>query len=435
MRQVHTGIERKNILMISMVAVMLSAVLFASIGCEDADPVDPLADVFAVLQDTILTSRTLVSDSTYVLSGDVILRTLPTDTSTTTLTINPGTVILGEHDTNGRLIVEPGAKLIAQGTESSPIIFTSDRLVGQRAAGDWGGVILQGSAPVNNSSLLYGGTVSDDSSGILNYVRIEFAGNNANGAGLLLQGVGGATVLDYVQVHRSGNAGIKIDGGEANLLHTVVTQPGSNGISWDNGWTGEGQYWVVQSTASAAGVRGSNNPDSPTSTPISNPLLYNVSLVEVESASNSIGVIFTNGTLGTIRNSVVLGFETALEISGTESNAAAEDTTLKITHSMFYDNTSLGETANTTSETIAEAEWIADSKYVNRFRSPQLLNPYDLDDPEFYAVYGSPAYIGDSLASAPLETSTGTVIEDFRVAGAERYYLPWVRAWTTFDRN
>lgn len=102
------------------------------------------------------------------------------------LTIEPGTVIKGDKDTQAALIVEPGGKLIAEGTKDAPIVFTSEQPKGQRKPGDWGGLIICGNAK-NNQGVLnqqieggprtkHGGNDDADNSGILRYVRVEFAG-------------------------------------------------------------------------------------------------------------------------------------------------------------------------------------------------------------------------------------------------------------------
>jgi hypothetical protein len=101
-----------------------------------------------------------------------------------TLTIQPGTIIKGDKATKGTLIVEPGAKIIADGTAQKPIVFTSAQAKGSRNSGDWGGIIVLGKATTNKATptiegentTTYGGSDDADNSGTLRYVRIEFAG-------------------------------------------------------------------------------------------------------------------------------------------------------------------------------------------------------------------------------------------------------------------
>src|SRR5262249_14388090 len=136
-----------------------------------------------------------------------------------TLTIDPCTKIMGEKVSLGTLVIEPGAKIMAEGKVDQPIVFTSQGEPGDRAAGDWGGLIVLGKAPINvpggvanvegilGEGTQYGGNAADDSSGIIKYVRIEFSGvqlspnNEING--LTLAGVGSKTTIDYVMVHQT----------------------------------------------------------------------------------------------------------------------------------------------------------------------------------------------------------------------------------------
>lgn len=160
---------------------------------------------------------TLDKSKVYLLSGWVYVATGGT------LTIPAGTVIRGDKTTVGAIIVEPGGKLIANGTEAEPIVFTSNQGVGNRNAGDWGGIILLGKAPTNQTNpkieggprSIYGGTDPNDNSGILKYVRIEFPGvafaPNQEINGLTLGGAGAGTTLNtfryltLVTIHMSGS--------------------------------------------------------------------------------------------------------------------------------------------------------------------------------------------------------------------------------------
>ena len=102
------------------------------------------------------------------------------------LTIDSGVIIKGDKNTKGTLIIERGAKIIAKGTKTAPIVFTSNQPAGARAYGDWGGIIICGSAPTNWTAgqaqveggprSFYGGTNPNDNSGVLEFVRIEFPG-------------------------------------------------------------------------------------------------------------------------------------------------------------------------------------------------------------------------------------------------------------------
>lgn len=191
-----------------------------------------------VLPDVIDKNTTLVSSKTYQLTNRVYV------TNNATLTIEPGTVIrggIGDIDYCGTLIITKGAKLIAEGTEKAPIVFTSDKGATVRKPGNWGGIIILGNAPVNKidkddkhlltdfnidlAKASYGGDKPDDNSGILKYVRIEFGGKKINGSkeinALILAGVGKKTILDHIQVSYSNGDGYHIVGGEVVMNNLI----------------------------------------------------------------------------------------------------------------------------------------------------------------------------------------------------------------------
>ncbi|MDP2053761.1 MAG: T9SS C-terminal target domain-containing protein, partial [Acidobacteriota bacterium] len=150
----------------------------------------------------------------YVLRGAVFVR------DGGTLNIAAGTRVIGEAGSVGTLIVERGGRLNAIGTRTAPIVFTSDQAIGSRARGDWGGIILNGRAPVNleggegageGDTGIYGGNSPNDSSGTMRYVRVEYGGtefspdNELNG--IAFQGVGRGGSYEYIQVHMARDDG------------------------------------------------------------------------------------------------------------------------------------------------------------------------------------------------------------------------------------
>ena len=176
------------------------------------------------LSGTITEDLTLYNTQTYLIKGNVYIE------SGVSVRIFPGTVLRGDTETKGTLIVKKGGQLIAQGTSSDPVIFTSNKSVGGRDAGDWGGIIMLGESNVNrigglsklegsfdHTQMIFGGTDLDDNSGVLKYVRIEFAGLKSDSktefGALTLAGVGRSTQIDYVQVSNSAHDGFSFIGG------------------------------------------------------------------------------------------------------------------------------------------------------------------------------------------------------------------------------
>lgn len=178
-------------------------------------------------KDTRLTKR-----NTYQLVGVVYV------TNNATLTIEPGTVIRGDDKTCGTLVITNGAKIMAEGLETDPIVFTSNKEIAERKPGDWGGIIILGKAPINTIGGIhilpfdlepmlnhYGGQDAEDNSGILKYVRVEYAGRKLSSLkelnGISLAGVGRKTVLSNIQVTYSNDDSFECYGGDLNMNNLI----------------------------------------------------------------------------------------------------------------------------------------------------------------------------------------------------------------------
>src|SRR5574343_224854 len=220
----------------------------------------------------ISSNTTWTNDKIYRLDGFVYVD------SNATLTIQPGTVIRGVKATKGSLIITRGGKLIADGTKKLPIVFTSDEAPGTRTYGDWGGLIVLGAAPINpvggqavieggvnnaNGDGQYGGTNANDNSGIIRYVRIEYAGipfsanNEING--LTLGGVGNKTVIEYIMVAFSGDDSYEWFGGTVNAKHLIAYKGVDDDFDTDFGYQGNVQFGLVVRDKDVADQAGDSN--------------------------------------------------------------------------------------------------------------------------------------------------------------------------------
>lgn len=176
-------------------------------------------------QEFVFKGTQTLAKGTYLLKGWVYVG------AGSTLTIEPGTVIKGDKDTQAALIIEPGGKLIAEGKQDAPIVFTSEMPKGQRKPGDWGGLIICGKAK-NNQGVLnqqieggprtkHGGDDDSDNSGIIRYVRVEFAGypfmKDKEINGITFGSVGSGTTIDHLQVSYSNDDSYEWFGGSVNL--------------------------------------------------------------------------------------------------------------------------------------------------------------------------------------------------------------------------
>jgi len=211
-------------------------------------------------QTNTVLSNDITSNTT--LSGVILLQNKVYVTNNATLTILPGTIIRGDYSTQGTLIITKGSKIIADGTQDQPIIFTSNEEIGLRAEGDWGGLVILGQA-VNNqpgglaniegitpsSNTQYGGSDDSDNSGILRYVRVEFGGiplePNKEINGITFGSVGSSTIIDFVQVSFSGDDSFEWFGGTVNCKHLIAYKGIDDDFDTDFGYRGNVQFGLA----------------------------------------------------------------------------------------------------------------------------------------------------------------------------------------------
>lgn len=251
-------------------SMFLSIALMSSCSSDDDTPVpNPVPVPTAAVELTgDLQTQTLTKDKKYLLKGIVYVK------NAQTLTIQPGTVIMGDKASKGTLVITPGGKIIADGTAAEPIVFTSALPPGARDRGDWGGLIILGKAKVNQTSpaiegiavspeTVYGGTNDADNSGILRFVRVEFAGieltpNNETNS-ITLGGVGSGTVLENAQVSFGGDDGFEWFGGAVNGKNLIAFACWDDSFDVDFGYSGKNQFGLDVRYPSYADQSGSNS--------------------------------------------------------------------------------------------------------------------------------------------------------------------------------
>ena len=390
-----------------------------------------------VLQGKITNDRTLSAPYEYLLRGAVFVE------SGAMLTIEPGVKILGEQSTNGTLVVTQGSKIMANGTVDSPIVMTSDAVIGSRARGQWGGLVINGKAPTNQGisrgegdTGTFGGNNPDDNSGVLRYVRIEFAGiefspdNELNG--LSLQGVGSGTIIEKVQVHMSQDDGIEMFGGTVNLKYALVTGARDDSFDWTDGWTGKGQFWVAQQYGDDAdnGFENDNSIKNNEAIPRSAPIIYNVTLVGdpvgPESESDT-GMLIREGAAGTYANFIVTGFKKiGVDIRDESTYRQANDGKLIIKNSIFFSNgkANFGDERN--DDGFDEAVW---AKNLNNYeRDSNLVAPFSKSSPDF-----TPG--GGAASVVPATPPSDDFFETVNFIGGVSFSNNWTIGWTTTARN
>ncbi|GAB6948507.1 hypothetical protein JCM15640A_00920 [Hoylesella timonensis 4401737 = DSM 22865 = JCM 15640] len=292
----------KNFKKFAMLLVAVMAVGVTMTSCSNEDETIPVVNnvrATETLSSIISADKTLYSNVTYQLSGKTYV------TNGATLTIQPGTRIEGLYSSDNTmasaLIITRGCKIMAQGTADKPIVFTAQN--GQK--GGWGGLVILGKAVVNQGTecaiegidastapagvdIHFGGTNDNDNSGVLSYVRVEYAGasiaadNELNA--FTFGGVGRGTRLDHCQAFHGADDAFEFFGGCVNGKYLVSTATDDDGLDFDWGYTGTIQYGLItieptmKYSKDPNGVECDNDGHSSSLTPFTHPVLSNLTI-------------------------------------------------------------------------------------------------------------------------------------------------------------
>ena len=444
-----------------------------------------------ILEGRIITNRTLKSGNTYKLRGLVYV------TNGAILTIEPGTKIVGELNKNGALIICRGAKIIADGTATSPIIFTSEAATPQR--GDWAGLVILGQAPTNNSFNgtdgigeiegginnsdglgLYGLGMSSnpaDNSGILRYVRVEYAGYaflpDKEINGLTLGGVGNQTIVDHVQISFANDDSFEWFGGTVNCTHLISYRTLDDDFDADNGYSGKVQFGIALRDSAIADISKSeafecdndaNGSDRKTFvTPIgtsvvpqkTSAIFSNMTAIGPKATVNSIGSsLFLAGAQlrrnceQSIVNSIFIGWNAgsvnALLIDG--SKGVPTDLNLEPNAGLSFRNNIIAgpntnaisyaasSTAATGATKASITNWVNTPSYLNTLLNDNadvnLIAPFNYSNPDFNpASSSSPAASGASFSIPKL----ASFFANTTYRGACNVGDIWWKGWTKFS--
>jgi hypothetical protein len=322
------------------------------------------------LSGNINTTTTLTSDKVWTLKGYVYV------TDGAKLIIQPGTTIISDISEKGALCIERGAQILAEGTSSKPIIFTSGKPVGERTPGDWGGIVILGRAKTNRTSeptieggigRPYGGTNDLDNSGVLRYVRIEYAGiaamPNSEINALTLGGVGSGTILENIQTIYANDDAFEFFGGTVNGKNLYAYATADDDFDFDFGYTGTITNGVakrdpqfVDSGDAGNGVECDNDGTGSLAQPYTHPKLFNMILVgpnvSTALANHNLGLRFRRATQFTMKNSIVWGWmKGGLSLESNETAQFVKDGV------SIFENNSVG-TFNPTLNFISKATTI-----------------------------------------------------------------------------
>ncbi len=292
-----------------------------------------------------------------------------------TLTI-PAGVTLAQKTPDDYLVVQRGSKIIANGTRSKPIRFTAASAIDgsltnpDTASGLWGGIVILGKAPINkcaaanlntadcervvegSTTAIMGGATPTDNSGVLNFVRVEYAGkeifpgNELNG--ITFGGVGSGTSVDYVQVHNNQDDCVEFFGGTVNVKHLVCTNAGDDNLDIDWGYQGKMQFVVVkQKVGTGDHIVESDNTNSDASVgyltePRSQPMVANFTFI---GGGVDEPLKYKEGVSGIYINGIVVNQTAKDLIDGTFAETIQDGAlTDKIAHhSIFFDSAETGQ--------------------------------------------------------------------------------------------
>jgi len=335
------------------IAVVLLSIVTVFSSCDKKEVVDPDAHLKdypyeVIIKNHITGTRNFVKDSVYILLGQINVEGV--------LNIAPGTIIKGDKRTKGTLVVVPGGKIFAEGTRTQPIVFTSRMKPGERAPGDWGGIILVGRGPLNQSNasveglslpVNYGTSEipnrdENDSSGVLKYVRIEFSGialqPDRETNGLTMSAVGRGTVISHIMVSFGGDDSFEWFGGNVNCKYLIAYNGLDDDWDVDFGYSGNVQFGVSIRNPRMADVSVSNGFESDndgagsTSTPLTSAVFSNMTVIGPyrTTADRNINLNYGAGmhlrrnTSISVFNSVIAGWHTTgLLLDGTRTHANA----------------------------------------------------------------------------------------------------------------
>ena len=423
----------------------------------------------------ILANTTWSKDTIYILNGYVYVK------NNATLTIEAGTLIKGDANNKGSLIITRNGKINANGTRNMPIVFTSNKAAGSRQPGDWGGIIILGKAKINrptdcstcpgstvaageagiqnavegdldnaSGDGLYGGTDDNHNSGTFRYVRLEYGGvvitpgNEING--LTMGGVGKATQIDHIQVSQANDDGFEWFGGNVDAKYLISNRNIDDDLDVDFGFTGKVQFAVVLrdsnwydigSGPTTNGFESDNDGSGTEASPYTDPTFSNITVVgplangKNLTTSNSFqnGARIRRNSSTSIFNSIFMGWPSALFVDGTRTGQ-------KFTNdSMMFKNNVLAGNLNAVNSSSANASAVRTKIMTNGCDTAVsaagvLGSPFNYTEPDFKPVNSSVALTGASF--------TGTRINDpffstTTYRGAFGANDNWSDCWSNFN--
>ena len=286
-----------------------------------------------------------------------------------TLTIEPGVTIIADESAGSDniiyILIEQGARIMAEGTASEPIVMTSEN----KEPGAWGGLHICGKAHTNADgettseigNAPYGGNEDNDDSGVLKYIRIEYSGlaldseHEANG--ISLYGVGAGTQISYIYVVDGSDDGIEFFGGSADIDHCVVENCTDDSYDWTEGWDGSAEYIIAYQSVAECDclMECDNNGDNNDATPVANPTIRYATFIGNNSTENHRGLRLREGTYVNLSNALVCGKPDPITLDTPQTVASFDNGKSSISNTVI-----VGELLNEEGAGYDNAAFLAD---------------------------------------------------------------------------
>lgn len=354
---------KKIFLSFMMFAVMLAPVVLTSCGDDDPENGDDRELVHKLAEEGVLLGKLkdkleLKAGTEYALTGSFIVE------ENGELHIPAGTVIKANEGFGNYILVLQGGKIFVNGTAQAPVTMTANKA--NAAQGHWGGLIINGRAPLAggttgtteiNTDYKYGGTNVADNSGSITYLKLEYTGARSNADvehnGLTLNGVGNGTTIENIFIPNGADDGIEFFGGSVNVKNLLVVNSDDDMFDFTQGYTGtlENAYGIWESDYSSTesdprGVEADGNMDGnfPDHTAQSDFTIKNMTIELKLAALNDKEhpdfkkktmqdvIIIRRGAKATIENALVKGTGTAQDVI--DLNGANAATAISLTNQL-----------------------------------------------------------------------------------------------------
>ncbi len=401
---------------------------------------DPQNTAYPATNKTV--SADITTNTTWSTGDVVLLQNKVYVTNNAVLTIQPGVIIRGEKATEATLIISRGSKIVAKGTATNPIVFTSNFAVGARGLGDWGGVVLCGAARTNapgGTAVIeggldavkanYGGTNDNDSSGAISFVRIEFAGfpfqPDKEINGLTFGAIGSTTQIDHVQCSFTNDDSFEWFGGTVNCKYLVAYRGLDDDFDTDNGYSGMLQYLLgvrdpqiadQSASSTSEGFESDNDAAGSENTPYTSAKFSNVTLIGPYrgSTTNTIDAKFRRGlrirrnSYISVYNSLIMDWTSGYHIDGAACEQNATSDSLRFKNNIIA-GIPTGKNLQVNAGTFNIYNWYAGKGNDTLAASSGILvSPYNYNAPDYRPGSTSPAATGADFTDGLIAANSYT---------------------------